>query len=743
MYQNFLLSMCFLLSINLFSQIEITQPDTIYYLDKVDLISNKVSEDEPVVKETIYIEDYSERNMGSDIPSLLNLTPSTLFTSDAGNGIGYSSLRLRGSDQTRISVTINGVPLNDAESKGVWFVDIPNIFSSSNYIQIQRGVGVSTIGSGSFGGQINISTFQNDENAYGNIDFSGGSFNTQKSSIGFGTGKLKNYFSFNGRISDIQSDGYIDRSNSDLKSYYLSTKFNNQKTMIELISFGGHEKTGQAWYGVPASYINNKHLRTFNPYTYENQIDNYKQMHYQAHFHRIFSESFKASSTFYYTKGKGYYENFDSDASLLNYGFDYDTTTNIINRKWLNNDLFGFIFKTDLNKPSYSNQTGLSISKYDGLHYGKIISIEGFSNFINGNNEYYHGKGEKIDGNIYSQTKFNLGKLFLFSDLQYRYINYKISGTDDNLIIPQSEYKFSFFNPKVGLLYKSSDNQNIFASFSMANNEPNRNDFIDAINSYRKPKHETLFDTEIQYSLMNENIHISTTLYHMLYKNQLVLTGEINDVGAALRTNVEDSYRIGIEFSSAVKISNDLNFNFNFNVSENKINSFTEFIDNWDTGSQEIIQYEKTNISFSPSFIGSSSIIWNVMDKKINSYNSKIKLIFDTKYVSDQFTDNTSNDDRKIHGYVRHDFALSYSFMKNQKELKIKFLVNNLFNTLYSTSGWVYPFISSPDWVNLDDPYIIEELDDDEIYGDNQSYNMSGFYPQATTNYMIGLELNF
>ena len=743
MYQNFLLSVCFLLSINLFSQIEITQPDTIYYLDKVDLISNKVGEDEPVVKETIYIEDYSERNMGSDIPSLLNLTPSTLFTSDAGNGIGYSSLRLRGSDQTRISVTINGVPLNDAESKGVWFVDIPNIFSSSNYIQIQRGVGVSTIGSGSFGGQINISTFQNDENAYGNIDFSSGSFNTQKSSIGFGTGKLKNYFSFNGRISDIQSDGYIDRSNSDLKSYYLSTKFNNQRTMIELISFGGHEKTGQAWYGVPASYINNKHLRTFNPYTYENQIDNYKQMHYQAHFHRIFSESFKASSTFYYTKGKGYYENFDSDASLLNYGFDYDTTTNVINRKWLNNDLFGFIFKTDLIKPSYSNQTGLSISKYDGLHYGKIISIEGFSNFINGNNEYYHGKGEKIDGNIYSQTKFNLGKLFLFSDLQYRYINYKISGTDDNLIIPQSEYKFYFFNPKIGLLYKSSDNQNVFASFSIANNEPNRNDFIDAINSYRKPKHETLFDTEIQYSLMNENIHISTTLYHMLYKNQLVLTGEINDVGAALRTNVEDSYRVGIEFSTAVKISNDLNFNFNFNVSENKINSFTEFIDNWDTGSQEIIQYEKTNISFSPSFIGSSSIIWNVMDKKINSYNSKIKLIFDTKYVSDQFTDNTSNDDRKIHGYVRHDFALSYSFMKNQKELKIKFLVNNLFNTLYSTSGWVYPFISSPDWVNLDDPYLIEELDDDEIYGDNQSYNMSGFYPQSTTNYMIGLELNF
>ena len=743
MYFKFIFFICLLNSITLFSQNTNLQ-DTIY-LEKVDLISNKVSDDEPVVKETIFIEDYSEKNMGTDIPSLLKLTPSMLFTSDAGNGIGYSSIRLRGSDQTRISVTINGVPLNDAESKGVWFVDIPNIFSSSNYIQIQRGVGISTIGSGSFGGQINLSTFQNKINPHGSIDYSIGSFNTSKQSISFGTGLLKNYFSLSGRISHIKSDGYIDRSESDLKSYYLSAKFNNEKSMIELISFGGLEETGQAWYGVPYDYINDEKLRTYNPYTYENQIDHYEQMHHQAHFHRIFSESFKASSTLYYTKGKGYYENYDADASLLNYGFSYDTIANIVNRKWLDNDLYGLIIKTNLKKPTYSNQTGLSINKYDGLHYGKIISIENFSNLLNENNEYYNGIGEKIDGSIYSQTKFNLGKLFLFSDLQYRYINYKISGTDDNLIIPESEYKFSFFNPKVGLLYSANDNQNIFASFSVANNEPNRNDFIDALNSSQHPKHETLYDTEIQYSLIGTNINISTTFYHMYYKNQLVLTGEINDVGAALRTNVEDSYRVGIEFNSSTKISERLKFNFNFNVSENKIKSFTEYIDNWDTWEQEIIQYEKTNISFSPSFIGSASIMWDLFNKKINNYNSNIKLMFDSKYVSDQYTDNTSNDDRKIHGYVRHDFALSYSFIRNQKELKIKFLINNLFNTLYSTSGWVYPFISSPEneYLNLDDPYTIEELDEDEIYGNHQSYNMSGYYPQATTNYMIGLELNF
>ena len=743
MYFKF--SICLLISINLFSQ-NTNLEDTIY-LEKVDLISNKVSNDEPIVKEIIFIEDYSERNMGADIPSLLKLTPSMLFTSDAGNGIGYSSLRLRGSDQTRISVTINGVPLNDAESKGVWFVDIPNIFSSSNYIQIQRGVGISTIGSGSFGGQINLSTFQNKTNPHGSIDYNIGSFNTSKQSISFGTGLLKNYFSLSGSISHIKSNGYIDRSESDLKSYYLSAKFNSEKSMIELISFGGLEKTGQAWYGVPFAYINNEKLRTYNPYTYENQIDHYEQMHHQAHFHRIFSEYFKASSTLYYTKGKGYYENYDSEASLLSYGLStYDETANIVNRKWLDNDLYGFILKTDLIKPTYSNQTGLSINKYNGLHYGKIISIENLSNLLNeNNNEYYNGSGDKIDGSIYSQTKFNLGKLFLFSDLQYRYINYTISGTDDNLIIPKSEYNFSFFNPKVGLLYKSNDHQNIFASFSIANNEPNRNDFLDALNSSRQPKHETLYDTEIQYSLINDNIHLSTTFYHMFYKNQLVLTGEINDVGAALRTNVDNSYRVGIEFNSAVKITEKLNFNFNFNISENKIKSFTEYIDNWDTWEQEIIQYEKTSISFSPSFIGSSSIIWDLFSKKINNYNSNIKVILDSKYVSNQYTDNTSNDDRKIHGYVTHDFALSYSIKKKSKEFKIKFLVNNLFNTLYSTSGWVYPFISSPEneYLNLDDPYTIEEADEDEIYGNQPSYNRSGFYPQATTNYMIGLELNF
>ena len=741
MYFKFTLSICLLISINIFSQKTNIQ-DTIY-LEKVDLLSNKVSDNEPIVKQTIFIEDYSDRNLSADIPSLLKLTQSMLFTSDAGNGIGYSTIRLRGADQTRISVTINGVPLNDAESKGVWFADIPNIFSSSNYIQIQRGVGVSTIGSGSFGGQINLSTFQNKQNPHGSIDYSMGSFNTSKQSVSFGTGLLKNYFSLSGRISHIQSDGYIDRSDSDLKSYYLSAKFNSEKSMIELISFGGLEETGQAWYGVPYAYIEKKEMRTYNPYIYQNQIDHYEQMHHQMHMHHVFSDSFKASSTLYYTKGKGYYENYESNESLLNYGFTNDTTANLVNRKWLDNDLFGFVFKTDLIKPTYSNQTGFSINKYKGLHYGEVISIEGLNNLLNGHNEYYNGSGEKLDGSIYSQTKFNLGKLFLFADLQYRFIDYKIKGTDDNLIIPKSEHKFNFFNPKIGLLYNSRNNQNVFTSFSIANNEPNRSDFIDAINSAKKPKHETLYDTEIQYSLINDNIHLSTTLYHMYYKNQLVLTGEINDVGAPLRTNVDNSYRVGIEFNSVVKMSERLDFNFNINVSENKIKSFTEYIDNWNTGEQEMIQYEKTSISFSPSFIASSSIICDILNKTNNMSTSNLKLIFDSKYVSDQYTDNTSNDDRKIHGYVSHDLALSYSVKKNAKEFKVKFLVNNLFNTLYSTSGWVYPFISSADLVDLNDPYVIEEADDDEIYGNNQSYNQSGFYPQATTNYMIGIELNF
>ena len=726
MYLKFTLSICLLISINVFSQKTNIQ-DTIY-LEKVDLLSNKVSDNEPIVKETIFIEDYSDKNLSTDIPSLLKLTPSMLFTSDAGNGIGYSTIRLRGSDQTRISVTINGVPLNDAESKGVWFVDIPNIFSSSNYIQIQRGVGVSTIGSGSFGGQINLSTFQNKQKPHGSIDYSMGSFNTSKQSVSFGTGLLKNYFSLSGRISHIQSDGYIDRSDSDLKSYYLSARFNNDKSMIELISFGGLEETGQAWYGVPYSYIDNKKLRTYNPYTYENQIDHYEQMHHQMHMHHIFSESFKASSTLYYTKGKGYYENYESNESLLNYGFSYDTIVNLVNRKWLDNDLFGFVFKTDLIKPTYSNQTGFSINKYDGLHYGEVISIEGLNNLLNGHNEYYNGSGEKLDGSIYSQTKFNLGKLFLFTDLQYRFIDYKIKGTDDNLIIPESEYKFYFFNPKIGLLYNSSDNQNVFTSFSIANNEPNRSDFIDAINSTKKPKHETLYDTEIQYSLINEKIHLSTTLYHMYYKNQLVLTGEINDVGAYRRANIDDSYRKGIEIDGLYKLSDKITWSGNITLSNNKIIRHTEFIDNWDTGEQEEEDYKNTDLAFSPNTIWASFLNFQL--------RHNISLDFISKYVGEQFIDNTSSEDRMLDDYLVNHLRISYEWENTLfKTAKITLQISNLLNNEYVSNAWVYRFISENWDPRASDPYINKDSE--------RGYNMAGYFPQATRNYLLAVKLGF
>ena len=385
MKKSFSITLILILNFYSFSQESEFKNDTTF-LKKIDLISNKIQTTYPSTKKNVNIEKLNEKNLGQDIPSLLKYEPSMIFNSDAGNGIGYSSLRLRGSDQTRINVTINGVPLNDSESQQVYYVDIADLFSSTSSIQIQRGVGTSTVGNGSFGGQIDISTMSLYNDPYGTIDYSFGSFNSSKTSIGFGSGLIKNRITFNGRISKIKSDGYIDRASSDLKSYYLSSQYNSDKTLIQLISFGGIEETYQAWYGVPISYLNKIELRTYNPYNYNNQIDHYEQIHHQAHIHHSFNSKFKISSTFHYTKGEGYYESFDNGfngngVEIGNYidAFSYlinpSDKVDIVNRKWLDNDYYGVILKSDYQNKNFSNISGFSINKYDGNHFGRIVSI--------------------------------------------------------------------------------------------------------------------------------------------------------------------------------------------------------------------------------------------------------------------------------------------------------------------------------------------------------------------------------
>ena len=734
-----------------FSQENNIENDTTF-LNKVDLISNKIQTTYPTTKKNVNVENLNGKNLGQDIPSLLKHEPSMIFNSDAGNGIGYSSLRLRGSDQTRINITINGVPLNDSESQQVYYVNIPNLFSSASSIQIQRGIGTSTVGNGSFGGQIDISTISLNKNPYGIIEYSHGSFNSSKKSVGFGSGLIKNKLSFDGRISQIKSNGYIDRASSDLQSYYLSSQFNSKKTLIQLISFGGIEETYQAWSGVPISYLNSKKLRTFNPYTYENQIDHYEQIHHQAHVHHSFNKNFKLSSTFHYTHGEGYYESFDTGIEIGNYvdAFSYLINTedrvDLVNRKWLDNNYYGFIMKTEYQKKNFTNVSGLSINRYEGNHFGKIISIN-YDNYGKNqyeynyvpNADYYRNLGNKISGNVYSRSILNFGALSLCSDLQLQKINYTIEGSTDDQIEFNNQYfdnewDYTFFNPKFGLTYIKNENHKIFGSFSVGHSAPNRFDLINNAGA----KTEKLYNTEIQYLFKSNRFLISTGLYYMDYRNQLVLTGEINDVGSPIRTNVDKSYRLGLEVISKINFE-PIIWSFNLNMSDNKIDSFNEYIDNWNTGGQEITAHKKTTIAFSPNLIASSSINWEIFKNKYMSWN----LNFDSKYVSRQFLDNTNNVDRELPGYSAHDLSLSVNLKKEKrKELKVKFHVKNLFNSLYSSFGWTYPFISYED-INSSDPYLVIEDDDDEIYNGTQVYNQTGVYPQATRNYMLGIELNF
>ena len=770
--KNLILLILFIASsLHSFSQEKNFNNDTTF-LNKVDLISNKIQSTYPTTKKNIDLAKINKKNLGQDIPALLKYEPSMIFNSDAGNGIGYSSLRLRGSDQTRINVTINGIPLNDSESQQVYYVDIPDLFSSATSIQIQRGIGISTVGNGSFGGQIDISTMSLNKKPYGSIEYSYGSFNSSKSSVGFGSGLIKKSISFDGRISQIKSDGYIDRASSDLKSYYFSSQYNSKNTLIQLISFGGIEETYQAWYGVPISFLDNKKFRTFNPYNYHNQIDHYEQIHHQAHIHHTFSDNFKVSSSFHYTHGEGYYENFENGDNLGNYvnafnnlsafypngdsqnpqTIDLNGIYDIINRKWLDNDYYGFIIKSEFSKNTFSNFSGFSINKYNGKHFGKLISIDDnnynnslSSNYINSyynfSNNYYDNIGEKISSNIYSRSTLDFGELSLSADLQLQTINYKILGTIDDQInyfdnlFVDDNWSYLFFNPKIGLTYSKNENHKLFGSFSVGNSAPNRFDLINNPN----PKAERLYNTEIQYLFKSNSFLISTGMYFMDYRNQLVLTGELNNVGAAIRTNVENSYRLGLEVISKINFD-PIIWSFNLNMSDNKINSFNEHIDNWETGVQEIITHEKTTIAFSPSLIASSSINWEIFKNKKMSWN----LNFDSKYVSRQFLDNTNNIDRELPGYSAHDLSLFVNLTNNNsRELKIKFQIKNLFNSLYSSYGWTYPFISPEDYINMTDPYLVIENDEDEIYNGTQVYNLTGTYPQATKNYMLGIQLNF
>ena len=706
-------------------------------LEEIQITGVNAGEKTPVSYTNISESEFEKNNLGQDLPYLISLTPSVVSSSDAGAGIGYTYMTIRGSDASRINVTVNGIPLNDAESQGVWWVNMPDFTSSVSNIQIQRGVGTSTNGGSAFGGSVNLNTNGLKSKKYVTLNNSVGSYNSLKNNIEFGTGLINGKWSFDGRLSSITSDGYIDRASSDLKSSYFSGGYYGETQSLKAIVFTGHERTYQAWNGVPQSFLDS--LPTFNPYNYEDEVDDYRQTHFQLHYNKQLNANTFLNFATHYTKGAGYYEQYKGDKynSLLNYGSEEDladyginnsivngdtiTTTNLIRRKWLDNDFYGITFSANHSTKKINFILGGAANTYLGDHFGKVIWSELYSDM---DHEYYRNEATKNDQNIYLKTDYSITEKFnLFADLQTRSIQYNFEGLNDDGTAAEQSVNLNFFNPKFGTFYSLNNNNTFYASYSVANKEPNRNDYVESSPSSR-PKHETVYDTEVGWKFNTKNISLGINLYHMDYNNQLINTGEINDVGYSVHSNIKESYRKGIEVAYGVKITKNLNWNANFTLSENKIVEHTEYIDNWETGGKLEVNYENTDISFSPNIIAKSEINYNL--KNLNA-----SWIF--KYIGKQYIDNSESAERMLDAYSVSGLLFSYSLnFKNIKEAKISLQVNNLMNNSYSNRAWVYRFISDG-WNPIgSDPY---------TNADTDGYNMIGYFPQATRNYMLGITL--
>ena len=701
-------------------------------LDEVSVNALRANDKTPMAFTNISKSEIKKSNLGQDLTYLISLTPSVVTTSDAGAGIGYTGLRIRGTDPSRINVTINGIPVNDSESQGVWWVNMPDFASSLDNIQIQRGVGTSTNGAAAFGASINLKTLALNKKAYTITNNSVGSFNTLKNNIEFGSGMLNNKFTFDGRLSRISSDGYIDRATSDLKSLYLQGAYFGKKSVLKAIVFSGQERTYQAWNGVPKRYLDTN--RTFNSYTYENEVDNYNQTNYQLHYNEQLNSKTNIHLATHYTHGEGYFESEKLNQNLADYGLnnifigsDTISSTDLVRRKWLNNDFGGITYSINHKNDLVNLVVGGANNVYSGQHYGNVIWAQYMSNGLY-NHQYYKNIATKYDNNVFIKTNFQASeKTSLFLDLQSRNIEYEFNGSDIDGNIGVQEVKLDFFNPKFGLSHKMNEEQLLYGSFAVANKEPNRSDYIESSPNSR-PLHETLYDTEIGFKYTTKDFKFNANAYIMNYDNQLIKTGEINDVGYFTSENVKKSFRRGIEIEGSILLSKKLAWAANMTLSENKIDTFIQYIDSWDTGGQQETIYTETDLAFSPSIIWASQLTYNFQDN--------LSLDFITKYVGEQFIDNSSSEDRKLDDYLVNNLRLSYSFnSKIFNYARLSLQINNLFDEEYVSNAWIYRFVSNGYDPSEDDHYVTK--------GSDGGYNMAGYFPEATRNYLIGLTLGF
>ena len=695
--------------------VKLKQSDII--ADEVIITATRADDKTPVAYSNLDKDEIDKRNNGQDIPYLLDLTPSVVITSDAGAGVGYTTLRVRGTDMTRINVTLDGIPLNDPESHGVWWVDLPDFASSVNNIQIQRGVGTSVNGAAAFGANINFVSNNINKKTYVDVNQTFGSYNTFKSTVKAGTGLLNNHFAFDLRLSKIHSDGYIDRAKSDLKSYYLSGTYVDKKNFFKVKMFSGTENTYQAWYGIPKdSLLTN---RTYNPYTYDNEVDNYTQKHVQFFYTHEFTEHLNLNLALHRTDGSGYYEQYKANEKFADYnlnnliiGNDTLTTTDLIRRKWLDNTFVGTVYSLKYQNKKLNVILGGSANQYDGNHFGRIIWAKYTSN-SDIRYEWYRNEGIKKEINNYLKVNFGLNSgINLWADLQLRNIKYDITGIHDDLRDISQIHPYTFFNPKTGISYHIKQNNNAYFSFAIANREPSRSNFRDAAeNETVLP--ETLYDFEAGYKTSFNYAAFNVNFYYMNYKNQLILTGEINDVGAYIMSNIPESYRTGVEISGGIKWNDLVKWKTNVTFSRNKIKNLTVYVDNWDTWEQETETYKETDISFSPNIIAGSELDFKI----IKGLEASIL----SKYVGKQYIDNTANINRSLDAYFVNNVRISYTLHpKFIKEIGFNLFINNILNEKYESNAWVYRYTSG-----------------------GQEYAIDGYFPQAGINFMGGINLRF
>lgn len=683
--------------------------------------------------------ELAKQNFGQDLPFLLNFTPSVVVTSDAGAGVGYTGIRIRGSDASRVNITLNGVPVNDAESQQLFWVNMPDLASSISGLQVQRGVGTSTNGAAAFGGSVNIQTEGLNEKPYVEINNSGGSFNTLRNTVRVGTGLLSNKIAVDARLSRIASDGYIDRASSDLKSFYTSLRYQSGGTRIKAMIMSGRERTYQAWNGVPKD-VYNAGNRTFNSFTYPNQTDNYQQDHYQLHLNQDLTRGWELGVSTFMTYGRGYYEEAQytsdmfADTKLSNYGINpislkagsvlptgdtvrQDTSitnSDIIRRKWLDNKFYGGVFTLTKKADRYTLTIGGGANRYEGQHFGEIVWAR-YMGQRQINDRYYSNKAFKNDYNLYVKLTYDLTRqLSAFIDLQGRRIEYQFQGLNALGQPTPSSVQLNMPNPKGGIHYRLSDKMSVFGSVAVAHREPNRNDYVNSRPDNR-PEKEQLVDYEAGAKGELSWLKWGVQLYHMEYSNQLVLTGRVDETGEFVRSNVGNSYRQGIEVESQIRVLKNLLWAANLTWSRNRVRSFTDFVSGYEGPNDYLrLTYSNTPIAFSPSVIAGSQLLYKPIPE------AEIGLL--TKYVGRQYLDNTGDKERSLAAYYTHDLRVSYQFgFRNGTQLSLGVLVNNLGNALYVRNGYAFRD-KNPD--NSINSYVF-------------------YYPQATRNFLLMTTLKF